>query len=120
MEAKLFLVLSTKRNFNSKCKLENLEGDIYRNIQKILEDKTNQEKYQGRIIPIQKFTEEIPVMLSICFLRSEVFNEKSDTKFNFCKLLAGSEGTLAVTTEIKLNLVPLPPANKALVCVHLR
>ena len=35
-------------------------------------------------------------------------------------MLAGSEGTLAVTTEIKLNLVPLPPANKALVCVHLK
>ena len=41
-------------------------------------------------------------------------------KFNFCKLLTGSEGTLAVTTEIKLNVVPLPPANKALVCVHLK
>ena len=27
---------------------------------------------------------------------------------------------MAVTTEIKLNLVPLPPANKALVCVHLK
>ena len=34
-------------------------------------------------------------------------------------MLAGSEGTLAVTTEIKLNLVPLPPSEKALVCVHL-
>jgi Fe-S oxidoreductase len=34
-------------------------------------------------------------------------------------LLTGSEGTLAVATEIKLNVVPLPPANKALVCVHL-
>jgi FAD/FMN-containing dehydrogenase/Fe-S oxidoreductase len=38
--------------------------------------------------------------------------------FNFCKLLAGSEGTLAFTTEIKLNLVPLPPKHKALICVH--
>ena len=38
--------------------------------------------------------------------------------FNFCKVLAGSEGTLAFTTEIKLNLIPLPPKQKALVCVH--
>ncbi|MCK7533121.1 MAG: hypothetical protein MZV63_19830 [Marinilabiliales bacterium] len=51
-------------------------------------------------------------------LDSEIFDEKSDKKFNFCRLLAGSEGTLAVTTEIKLNLVPLPPACKTLVCVH--
>ena len=50
---------------------------------------------------------------------SEVFSENSNKKFNFCKLLAGSEGTLAVTTEIKLNVVPLPPLNKALVCIHL-
>jgi FAD/FMN-containing dehydrogenase len=28
--------------------------------------------------------------------------------FNFCSLIAGSEGTLAFITEIKLNLVPLP------------
>ncbi|MBL6950551.1 MAG: FAD-binding protein, partial [Bacteroidales bacterium] len=37
---------------------------------------------------------------------------------NLAKLLAGSEGTLAFITEIKLNLVPLPPPEKALVCVH--
>jgi FAD/FMN-containing dehydrogenase len=37
-------------------------------------------------------------------LDSEIFDEKSKRlKFNFCKLLAGSEGTLAVTTEIKLK-----------------
>ena len=29
-----------------------------------------------------------------------------------CKLLAGSEGTLAFVTELKLNLVPLPPKRK--------
>ena len=38
--------------------------------------------------------------------------------FNFCELLAGSEGTLALTTELKLNLVPLPPKDKRLVCIH--
>jgi FAD/FMN-containing dehydrogenase len=38
--------------------------------------------------------------------------------FNFCKLIAGSEGTLAFLTEIKLNLVPLPPKEVGLLCVH--
>ena len=37
---------------------------------------------------------------------------------NLCKLLAGSEGTLALVTEMKLQLLPLPPAHTALVCVH--
>jgi FAD/FMN-containing dehydrogenase/Fe-S oxidoreductase len=38
--------------------------------------------------------------------------------FNFCRLLAGSEGTLAFLTEITLSCEPLPPRESALVCVH--
>ena len=40
--------------------------------------------------------------------------------FNFCKLLAGSEGTLSFLTEVKLNLLPLPPAASGLVCIHFK
>lgn len=36
----------------------------------------------------------------------------------FCKLLAGSEGTLAFITEIKVSLDPLPPKDKMVVCAH--
>lgn len=38
--------------------------------------------------------------------------------FNLCKLLAGSEGTLAFVTELKLNLLDLPPRESALLCIH--
>ncbi|GAA4405682.1 FAD-binding and (Fe-S)-binding domain-containing protein [Nibrella viscosa] len=38
--------------------------------------------------------------------------------FNLCKLIAGSEGTLCFVTEAKLNLIPLPPKEVALVCAH--
>lgn len=37
---------------------------------------------------------------------------------NLARLYCGSEGTLAFATEFKLNLLPLPPKEKALVCVH--
>ena len=37
---------------------------------------------------------------------------------NLCKVLAGSEGTLAFTTEIKVDLDPLPPKEKMVVCAH--
>ena len=37
---------------------------------------------------------------------------------NLCKVLAGSEGTLAFITEIKLDLDPLPPKEKMVVCAH--
>lgn len=40
--------------------------------------------------------------------------------FNLAKFVAGSEGTLCFLTEIKLNLVPLPPKEGGLVCVHCR
>lgn len=38
--------------------------------------------------------------------------------FNMAKFIAGSEGTLCLLTEIKLNLVPLPPKEGGLVCIH--
>ena len=38
--------------------------------------------------------------------------------FNLCHLLAGSEGTLAFTTGIKIHLDPLPPKEQVLVCPH--
>jgi FAD/FMN-containing dehydrogenase/Fe-S oxidoreductase len=38
--------------------------------------------------------------------------------FNLAKFIAGSEGTLCFLTEIKLNIVPLPPKEGGLVCVH--
>lgn len=38
--------------------------------------------------------------------------------FNFCELIAGSEGTLCFLTEIKLHVNDLPPKEIGLVCVH--
>ena len=37
---------------------------------------------------------------------------------NLCVLLAGSEGTLAFTTRLKLRILPLPPAGTAVAAVH--
>ncbi|AUD03358.1 FAD-binding and (Fe-S)-binding domain-containing protein [Spirosoma pollinicola] len=42
----------------------------------------------------------------------------SSPTFNFSHLIAGSEGTLCFITEAKLNLLPLPPKESALVCAH--
>lgn len=38
--------------------------------------------------------------------------------FNFCELIAGSEGTLCFITEIKLHVDDMPPSEIGLVCVH--
>ena len=52
-------------------------------------------------------------------LNSAPFSD-SQADFNFSKLIAGSEGTLLFVTEIKLNLVPLPPKEVGLVCIHFK
>lgn len=41
-----------------------------------------------------------------------------ESTLNLCELLSGSEGTLAITTEIKLQLDALPPKHAAMVCTH--
>ncbi|MEZ4998518.1 MAG: hypothetical protein R2758_13990 [Bacteroidales bacterium] len=53
-------------------------------------------------------------------LYSELFTPGSGRMINLARLITGSEGTLAIVTEAKLGLVPLPPPVKALSCVHLR
>lgn len=107
-----------KRGFDMKCNLDNLEGKIYRNISEILNDNLNKKSIRAGY-PDPKIHRRNTGYALDLLLDSEIFDENSNKKFNFCKLLTGSEGTLAVTTEIKLNVVPLPPANKALVCIHL-
>jgi FAD/FMN-containing dehydrogenase/Fe-S oxidoreductase len=107
-----------KATFEEKCTLQNLEGDVYRNIRELLNNDTNRDNiingFPDPSIPRRNTGYALDLLL-----KNEVFDEKSDQQFNFCKLLAGSEGTLAVITEIKLNLVKLPPPEKALVCIHL-
>lgn len=106
----------SKSEFEGKCSLQNLEGALYRNIRDILSLPENQDairkEYPDSALKRRNTGYAIDLLLE-----TEVFSQNKEA-FNFCKLLAGSEGTLAFTTAIKLNLVPLPPAHKALVCVH--
>jgi len=106
----------SKNEFEEKCKLENLEGDIYRHIRNLLSDNDFAEKIRKEY-PHPEIKRRNTGYAIDLLLESEIFSNAKE-KFNFCKLLAGSEGTLAFTTELKLNLVEKPPANKALMCIH--
>jgi len=106
----------TKNEFENKCLLTTLEGEIYRGMREILNDKDNVEEIESQY-PNKEIKRRNTGYALDLMLDSEVFGE-STNKFNFCKLLAGSEGTLAFTTSIKLNLVDAPPKTKALMCVH--
>ncbi|MEL7266203.1 MAG: FAD-binding oxidoreductase, partial [Planctomycetota bacterium] len=48
------------------------------------------------------------------------FDQQSGAPFNFCKLIAGSEGTLCFVTQMRLRCLPLPPTESGLMCIHFR
>lgn len=106
----------TIEEFEEKCKLNGLEGDIYRGIKKILSEKEVQQEiekqYPDKTIKRRNTGYALDILL-----RMLPFTEEGSF-FNFSKLVAGSEGTLLFITEAKLNLEPLPPKNKGLICVH--
>lgn len=106
----------TKVEFQNKLKLENLEGDIYRKIQNELSDKANQEEIVKQYPPKSLHRRNTGYAIDE-LLDTEVFTD-SPEKFNFCKLIAGSEGTLAFITEITLELDDLPPKYTAMVAAH--
>jgi FAD/FMN-containing dehydrogenase/Fe-S oxidoreductase len=106
----------TPQEFEDKCEGDKLVNSIYRNIREILANRDNQHEIRLQYPDKSLHRRNTGYAMDV-LLESEVFTKEGE-KFNFCKLLAGSEGTLAFTTEIKLNLVPLPPLHKALVCVH--
>ncbi len=106
----------TKEEFEEKCQLTNLEGKIYSEINDILSNPVNQYEIINYFPDLELKRRNTGYAIDL-LMQSTCFVNSSE-KFNMSKLLAGSEGTLAFTTEIKLNLINLPPKDKAVVCVH--
>ncbi len=109
----------TEEEFRLKCSLDTAEGVIYREIERIMNDDASRSSimydYPEKNIPRRNTGYALDDLLY-----SEPFTRGSGRPVNLARLIAGSEGTLAIVTEAKLGLVPLPPPVKALVCVHLR
>jgi FAD/FMN-containing dehydrogenase/Fe-S oxidoreductase len=106
----------SKREFEQKCLQEDLEGSLYQNIRSILSDEANRKRITSNY-PKPSVTRRNTGYAIDLLIDSEPFMNGGEL-FNFCKLLAGSEGTLAFITEAKLGLKPLPPSIKGLLCVH--
>jgi FAD/FMN-containing dehydrogenase/Fe-S oxidoreductase len=108
----------TKTEFQQKLNgnPNQLEKAIYRNINETLSNPENQKEIRAQF-PNPKLTRRNMGYAIDELLNSEIFTE-TGPQFNFCKLLAGSEGTLAFSHRIKLNVIPLPPKFKGLVCAH--
>ena len=107
-------------DFEKKCSGESaaseLEQNIYQEIKEVLSDLRHQKEIRAEFpkpeIPRRNTGYAIDLLLET----APFTPGKED--FNFCKLIAGSEGTLFFITEIKIHVNPLPPKHKALVCAH--
>ncbi|MBF6651395.1 FAD-binding oxidoreductase [Flavobacterium columnare] len=110
----------TNEEFEAKCQginvVSELEQKIYLQAKEILSNPVNQElfnaNYPKKTIPRRNTGYALDLLADTAPFGN--FQEK----FNFCKLIAGSEGTLFFATEIKLNLVDALKPKAGLVCVH--
>ncbi len=102
--------------FHNKCEGNNLEASIYKTVRSLLGNYNNQEEIRKEF-PKKSIERRNTGYALDALLETAPFTA-GGPNFNFCKLIAGSEGTLAFITEIKLNVVPLPPNEIGLLCVH--
>jgi FAD/FMN-containing dehydrogenase/Fe-S oxidoreductase len=102
--------------FHSKCEGDGLEAAIYKKIRSLLSSFENQAEIIKEFP--KKSVERRNTGYAVDILVATAPFKAGEPDFNFCKLIAGSEGTLAFITEIKLNLVPLPAKESGLLCVH--
>ncbi|MCW3118575.1 MAG: FAD-binding protein [Chitinophagaceae bacterium] len=103
-------------DFHQKCDGDGLEATIYKTVRGLLSNYDNQQEIRKEFP--KKTVERRNTGYAIDVLLESAPFTAGEPDFNFCKLIAGSEGTLAFITEIKLNIVSLPPKESGLLCIH--
>ncbi len=105
-----------KTSFLQKTTLKSLEGEVYKHIYAELLEPKNQENIRKHF-PKSSIHRRNTGYAIDYLLETEQFSDKT-TEFDFCKLLCGSEGTLAFTTEVKLHLDLMQKPIDVIVAVH--
>jgi FAD/FMN-containing dehydrogenase/Fe-S oxidoreductase len=108
----------TPEEFERKCaETGGLESRIYRSVRDLLGNPENRglitENFPLKSIPRRNTGYALDLLMD-----ADVFDPESSRPFNFCKLIAGSEGTLFFGLEFELDCDLLPPPHAALVCGH--
>ena len=99
---------------------DSLETRIYREIHDLLGNPANRrlvrDSYPRPEVTRRNTGYALDALMDAsCF--DQIFDSRGERPFNFCRLLAGSEGTLFFGVEYELSLIPLPPPG-ALLVVH--
>ncbi|PCH77272.1 MAG: FAD-binding oxidoreductase [Flavobacteriaceae bacterium] len=106
----------SKDEFNEISKGKSFESSIYKNIVDLLSPEDVQQEIRSEF-PHKNIHRRNNGYAIDILIETELFGNSSE-KFNLGKLLCGSEGTLAFTTEITLSLDPLPPSENILIAAH--
>lgn len=102
--------------FHEKRKSGTLEGNLY---QQIFQELDNQQQRQRIRDNFPKASiHRRNTGYAVDYLMDTAVFEPEKENFNFCKLLCGSEGTLAFTTEVKLHIDRLPAPHNVVVAAH--
>ena len=123
LEASVILSDGSQATFKKEANTEGASyagfmENIFHELMKMLSDTKNQELIH------KHFPKSSVVRRNTGYALDSMIAGKpfspSTTPFNLCRLLAGSEGTLGIVTEVKLALIDLPPSEKGVVCIHCR
>jgi FAD/FMN-containing dehydrogenase/Fe-S oxidoreductase len=106
----------TSAEFIEKTKGDGLENAIYRKLYDELSVATTQEEIKKEFPKPEIHRRNTGYAVDI-LLKSDLFSG-SEPIINVGKLLCGSEGTLAFTTEVTLKVDILPPTNNVMVVAH--
>ena len=111
----VFKELSSEE-FIEKTKGDSLESKIYKTIYEELSNEATQKEIIKEFPKPEIHRRNTGYAVDL-LLQSELFSGTEKT-INLGKLLCGSEGTLAFTTEITLKADDLPPTNNVMVVAH--
>lgn len=108
----------SKEVFHLKTEEDSLEGYIYKTIYEELKSEIVQNRITNQYPKPEIHRRNTGYAIDE-LIKTSVF-AKASQKFNMCKLLAGSEGTLAFTTQITLQLDVLPPQESIMIAAHFK
>ena len=106
----------TAKKFHEKAKASSLEGRIYKTIYSELILESTQEAIKKHFPKPEIHRRNTGYAIDE-LIKTNVFADVTKG-FNMCKLLSGSEGTLAFTTQVTLKLDRLPPQKSIMIAAH--
>ena len=116
MGVRLLLRTVPKKNLFKKHRQRIWKGEIYRTIAKELSSEAVQQNIRENFPKATIHRRNTGYAID-ALLDNQVLGT-SQKPLNICQLLTGSEGTLAITTQITLQLDELPPVVGAMVAAH--